>query len=402
MNVNIPFNKEIAFKNYGAQMNKIFLLCLFYTVLAYSQSFSGPTYNPYNLTGASGNNDPNFVDINNDGDYDCFAGLSNGFLAYYQNIGTNAFPNFDSWYYATAFGIYNVGNNAKPAFADLDGDGDYDAYIGEAGYTIYYFRNSSSTNPNFTYISNNPFGITNLGANVAPTFVDIDDDGDLDLFTGELYGNIYFYRNLGTSANPIFSGVFTNPFGLSDVGNYSVPAFSDVDFDGDYDAFIGNQSGNIIFFQNKGTSEDPDFGLPVTNPFGLSNVGTYAAPSFVDINNNGKEDLFVGTGNGVTYFFLNTTIVGVEENQNSSFVELKAYPNPVGNKLNISGRNVDLNNAEFSVYSILGEKLNISSTRAGAYASIDFSKFAPGIYILLIQNDVVNYTTKIIKGIKGF
>jgi len=384
------------------KMKNILIIILASSSIVLAQSFSGPTINPYNITGAGGNSAPTFVDINNDGDYDYFAGLSNGFLAYYQNLGTNTSPNFDSWYYATGFGIFNVGNNAKPAFADLDGDGDYDAYIGEAGYTIYYFRNSSSTNPNFTYISNNPFGIANLGAIVAPTFVDIDDDGDLDLFTGELYGNIYFFRNIGTQTNPIFSGVFTNPFGLSDVGNYSTPAFSDVDFDGDYDAFIGNQSGNIIVFPNNGTSEDPDFGLPVTNPFGLSNVGTYAAPTFVDINDNGKEDLFVGNANGITYYFQNTTPVSVEENQNSSFVELKAYPNPVGSKLNISGRNVDLNNVELSVYSILGEKINLSTARTGTYASIDFSNLAPGVYILVIQNDIINYTTKIIKGIKGF
>ena len=383
-------------------MKNILVIILAFSSIVLAQSFSSPTINPFNLSGAGGNSTPDFVDINGDGDYDCFAGLSNGFVAYYQNLGTNTSPNFDSWYYATGFGIFNVGNYANPAFVDLDGDGDYDAYIGEVGYTIYYFRNSSSTNPNFTYINNNPFGIANLGANVAPTFVDIDDDGDLDLFTGEFYGNIYFFRNIGSPTNPIFSGVFTNPFGLSNVGNYSVPAFCDIDFDGDYDAFIGNQSGNILFFQNNGTAEEPDFGIPITNPFGLLNVGTYAAPSFVDINDNGKEDLFVGTGNGITYFFLNTTIVHVEENQNSSFVELKAYPNPVGSKLNISGRNVDLNNAELSVYSILGEKLNISAARSGAYASIDFSNLAPGVYILVIQNDVINYTTKIIKGIRGF
>jgi len=384
------------------KMKNILTIILTSSSIVLAQSFSGPTINPYNITGAGGNIAPTFVDINNDGDYDCFAGLSNGFIAYYQNVGTSTSPNFDSWYYATAFGIFNVGNNAKPAFADLDGDGDYDAYIGESGYSIYYFRNSSSTNPNFTYINNNPFGIANLGAIVTPTFVDIDDDGDLDLFTGELYGNIYFFRNIGTQTNPIFSGVFTNPFGLSDVGNYSTPAFSDVDFDGDYDAFIGNQSGNIIFFRNNGTSEDPDFGFPVTNPFGLSNVGTYAAPSFVDINDNGKEDLFVGNVNGFMYFFLNTTVVSVEENQNSSFVELKAYPNPVSNKLNISGRNVDLNSADLSVYSILGEKINLSTARTGTYASIDFSNLAPGVYILVIQNDIINYTTKIIKGMRGF
>jgi hypothetical protein len=383
-------------------MNKIILLCLTFASLAFSQSFTGPTYNPYNLTGAGSNNGPAFVDINNDGDYDCFAGLGNGFTAYYQNNGNSNFPAFANWFW-NAFGIYDVGNNAKPAFADMDGDGDYDLYAGEAGYQIFFLRNIGTiTSPNFYYISTNPGGIANLGPRVTPALVDIDADGDFDLFTGELNGNIFYYKNVGTKFNAIFSGAFTNPFGLSDVGNYSAPAFCDIDFDGDYDAFIGNQSGNIIFFRNNGTSTDPDFGIPVTNPFGITNVISYASPAFVDIDGDGKEDLFVGTGNGDTYYFNNTTVVGVQDEQNSSFVELKAYPNPVNNMLNISGREINLDQAELSVYSILGEKLNLTMTRSGSFASINFSDLAPGVYILVIQNDVLNYTTKIIKGIRGF
>jgi len=383
-------------------MNKIILLCLTFTSLAFSQSFTGPTYNPYNLTGAGSNNGPAFVDINNDGDYDCFAGLGNGLTAYYQNNGSSTFPAFADWYW-NAFGIYDVGNNAKPAFADMDFDGDYDLYAGEAGFQIFFLRNTgTSFSPNFTYVSTNPGGIANLGGNVTPALVDIDDDGDFDLFTGELYGNIYYYKNVGSKYNAIFSGAFTNPFGLNDVGNSSAPSFSDVDNDGDYDAFIGNQIGNIIFFKNNGTSTDPDFGIPVTNPFGISNVISYASPTFVDIDGDGKEDLFVGTENGITYYFQNTTVVSVEEEQNSSFVELKAYPNPVSNMLNISGNSIDLDQVELSVYSILGEKLNLSTTRNGSIASINFSDLAPGIYILVMKNDVVNYTTKIIKTGKGF
>lgn len=383
-------------------MNKIISLCFIYTTIIFSQSFSGPLINPYNLDAVGINNSPVFVDINNDGDYDCFGGLANGFTAYYQNNGTSTFPAFANWYW-NAFGIYDVGNNAKPAFADMDFDGDFDLYMGEAGYQIYFLRNTGTLFvPNFTYISTNPGGIANLGANVAPYLVDIDDDGDFDLFTGEVYGNTYYYENVGTKFNAIFSGAFTNPFGLSDVGFSSSPSFSDVDFDGDYDAFYGNQNGDIIFFRNNGTSTNPSFGIPVVNPFGLSNVLSYSSPSFVDIDGDDKEDLFVGTGNGNTYYFNNTTVVNVEETQNSSFVELKAYPNPVGNMLNISANNVDLDATELSVYSILGEKLNLSTTRNGSIASINFTDLAPGIYILVIQSDVVNYTTKIIKGTKGF
>jgi len=384
-------------------MNKIIILYLTITSIAFSQSFTGPTLNPYGLNGAGSNNGLAFVDINNDGDYDCFAGLGNGLTAYYQNNGNPTFPSFATWYYANAFGIYDVGNNAKPTFADMDFDGDLDLYMGEAGFQIFFLRNTGTfTSPNFTFVSTNPGGITNLGANVTPALIDIDDDGDFDLFTGELNGNIFYYKNVGTQFNAIFSGAFTNPFGLSNVGAYSAPSFSDVDNDGDYDAFIGNQNGNIIFFKNNGTSTDPAFGVAVTNPFGLSNVLSYASPSFIDIDNDDKEDLFVGSGNGVTYYFNNTTVVSVEEEQNSSFVELKAYPNPVSNRLNISGNSIDLDRVELSVYSILGEKLNLSTTRYGSVATINFSNLAPGIYILVIKNDVVNYTTKIIKSSKRF
>ena len=384
------------------KMKKILITILVYSSIVFSQSFSNAVINPFNLASAGANNTPSFVDINNDGDYDCFAGLGNGFTAYYQNNGSSTFPAFANWYW-NAFGIYDVGNNARPAFADMDFDGDYDVYIGEAGFQIFFLRNTGTiTTPNFTYVSTNPGGIANLGGNPTPALVDIDNDGDFDLFTGEVYGNIYYYENIGTRFNAVFSIAFTNPFGLSDVGFSSSPSFTDIDFDGDYDAFIGNQSGNIIFFRNNGTPEEPDFGFPITNPFGITNVLSYAAPYFIDINNDDKEDLFVGSGNGNTYYFQNTTVVSVEETQNSSFVELKAYPNPVNGVLNISGQNIDLNSVELSVYSILGEKLNLSTKRSGTIASIDFANLAPGIYILVMRSDVVNYTTKIIKGGTGF
>jgi hypothetical protein len=70
--------------------------------------------------------------------------------------------------------------------------------------------------------------------------------------------------------------------------------------------------------------------------------------------------------------------------------------------LNVSNSYIDLNDTELSVYSILGEKLDLRITRNGSLASINFSDLAPGIYILVIKNDIVSYSTKIIKSGKGF
>lgn len=370
--------------------------------VCFSQSFNTPLTNPFNLDNAGGFNSPVFVDIDSDGDFDCFSGLGSGQTAYYKNNGTNSFPSFAAWQLANIYGIFDVGNNAKPAFADIDFDGDYDLYMGEAGFRVLFFRNTNAITPNFNYIGDNPAGISGLGSNVAPAFVDIDDDGDFDLFTGQLDGNILFFRNNGTRFNPSWANSSFNPFGLNDVGSRSKPAFCDIDWDGDYDIFIGNEAGDIIFFRNTGTKINPAFDTPLTNPFGLSNVGNNATLLFADIDNDDKEDLFVGSGTGNTYYFRNTTVVSVEDEQNSSFVELRAYPNPVNNMLYVSGSYINLDQTKLSVYSILGERLNVDINWNGSAAAINLIDLTPGIYILVIKNEVMSYSMKIIKSGRGF
>ena len=231
-------------------MNKILILSLLCATAGFSQSFTGPTINPFGLSNSGVFTSPVLVDIDNDNDYDCFNGMGNGLTAYFENTGTQTNPDFASWY-INPFGIFDVGNIAQPTFEDIDNDNDLDVYIGEATFSIYFFRNIGSVSfPNFNFISTNPAGIAGLGPNVSPVFVDIDDDNDSDLFTGETDGTILFFRNIGTVSNPQYGTALNNPFGLTDVGSSSTPSFCDIDKDGDFDAFIGNQTGNILFFKN--------------------------------------------------------------------------------------------------------------------------------------------------------
>ncbi|MEH2208367.1 MAG: cadherin-like domain-containing protein [Nostoc sp.] len=105
------------------------------------------------------------------------------------------------------------------------------------------------SDPNFKAPITNPFGLANELAG-DPTFADIDGDGDLDAFVGSASGNTTFYRNTGTTAAPSFTFEATNPFGLTDVGFVSSSSFADIDGDGDLDAFVGNSDGNTLFFEN--------------------------------------------------------------------------------------------------------------------------------------------------------
>ncbi|WP_148096717.1 FG-GAP repeat domain-containing protein, partial [Aphanothece sacrum] len=136
------------------------------------------------------------------------------------------------------------------------------------------------------------FGLTYVGSYPTPTFADIDNDGDLDAFVGEINGNTDFFRNTGTGSVPSFTFETTNPFGLTNVGYNSAPALADIDNDGDLDAFVGTVDGNTYFFRNTGSASNPTFTLQASN-FGLTDVGSRAKPTLVDIDNDGDLDAFV-------------------------------------------------------------------------------------------------------------
>ncbi|MEM6700303.1 MAG: VCBS repeat-containing protein, partial [Bacteroidota bacterium] len=61
------------------------------------------------------------------------------------------------------------------------------------------------------------------------------------------------------SASPFINaavGDANAPFGLSDVGYNSSPSFVDIDGDGDLDAFVGNYNGIISYYENTDPTTD--------------------------------------------------------------------------------------------------------------------------------------------------
>ncbi len=271
------------------------------------------TTNQFGLTNVGFSASPTFVDIDGDGDLDAFIGNSVGNTRFFSNTGTVSSPAFaitNVSNLSNPFGLANVGTYANPAFVDIDGDGDLDAFVGNTvGNTLFFRNTGTASNPAFAAATTNPFGLTNVGRYANPTFVDIDGDGDLDALLGNTVGNTLFFSNTGTTSSPAFAAAVTNPFGLTDAGIDSSPTFVDIDGDGDLDAFVGNSAGNTLFFSNTGTASSPAFAAVITNPFGLTNVGSYASPTFVDIDGDGDLDAFVGSENGNTLFFLNTSTV---------------------------------------------------------------------------------------------
>jgi hypothetical protein len=153
---------------------------------------------------------------------------------------------------------------ADPTFCDLDNDGDFDLFIGEAGGNAIYFENiGNAGNPNFGSSTVNPFGISDVGIDASPEFIDIDGDNDFDLFMGSKTGNERYFENTGNQSSPSFIAFVANPFELTGVGKWSRPDFSDIDNDGDADLLVGEKQGEIVYFENltealpSGTCDQP-------------------------------------------------------------------------------------------------------------------------------------------------
>lgn len=191
-----------------------------------------------------------------------------------------------------------------PVFGDLDGDGDFDFLAGDYGKIRYYENTGTINAPEFATGQISPFGISVDDEYTAiPTLVDIDDDGDLDLFLSSGEFGIGFVENIGTSTDPQFTSLVQQPFGISDDLYYSIISFVDVDDDGDLDLLGGQEYGGFIFSENVGTPSAPSFGALQENPFGLSFSSSdddLVIPVTVDLDNDGDFDVLAGIYDGST------------------------------------------------------------------------------------------------------
>jgi len=205
-----------------------------------------------------------------------------------------------------------------PALADIDGDGDLDCFLLQYGSISFFQNTGTAEDPAFATPSTYPFGLTGRIYDVAITFADIDDDGDLDSFVSndDLPTTLRFFENTGTAQSPAFAAPASNPFGLAPpFGHASLslaPAFADIDGDGDLDAFIGASGvthGYTLFFRNTGTAQSPAFANPFANLFGLVTPGYSVFPQLVDIDGDGDLDAFLAVyvaGVSPIFFFRNT------------------------------------------------------------------------------------------------
>ena len=266
-----------------------------------------------------------YIDVDNDGVKDLIvapnaANISENFTSVwlYRNSGGNDSPMFN--YVQNDFlqkEMIEIGSGANAVFEDINQDGLLDIIIGNYGYygnpdftsSLAYLKNvGTPNNPIFKLIDRDYGGFSAIGVNgLFPTFGDLDADGDNDLILGNYNGDLYRYENIAGNGNPYGFTLFTANYMGIDVGQHSTPQLIDYNGDGLLDLLIGERSGNINYYENKGTPTDPNHSIQSTTLFGAIDVMVPCCTGYSTVHlskdNNNDFILYVGSEQGIIYIY---------------------------------------------------------------------------------------------------
>jgi hypothetical protein len=208
----------------------------------------------------------------------------------------------------------NLGNGA--AVGDYDRDGNLDLYLlGQPGHPNRLYRNDhTGSGEGFTDVTA-AAGLGELSGSRVAQFVDLDNDGLLDLVVANDYlpGTSLqpsrIYRNLGAGTfGDVTSGSGFNPVGLI-VGGLGV---ADYNRDGLPDIYVAYWTGGMgmnetyashnLLFENLGGFRFED----VTERVGLGSLSTGSfTPLFADLNQDGWPDLYIAIDGAPEALFVN-------------------------------------------------------------------------------------------------
>jgi hypothetical protein len=284
-----------------------------------------------------------YLDLNNDGVEDMVVSTFDPSLVkseninniwLYENVGATNDPQFEL---TTQSFLQNemldFGAGAYPAFFDYNNDGLQDLVVGNYGYldSSYYgpglnlyctysgrlalLRNTgTSSQPQYQLADTNfasiPANFTseNYPYALVPAFGDLDGDGDSDMLLGNAQGNLLLYENTaapGTGADFVLTD---ENFQNISVAGFSAPQLFDLNDDGLNDLVIGKRNGTISYYENTGTAANPEFTLvsdslgkvDVRNP-NLSIFG-FCVPHFFK-DGEGTIHLFAGSEFGEIHYY---------------------------------------------------------------------------------------------------
>ncbi len=214
-------------------------------------------------------------------------------------------------------GVDNKSNGYCCSFSDYDNDGDPDLYVGNINdnpaepLTRAIYRNNGDDT--FTDMTKQ-LGMAGHGTNISCFWGDVDNDGDQDLFLANSNGPKYPEKKWG--ANTLFrnngDGTFTdvsNQAGVTIETNSRGCTMGDIDNDGDLDIIVTNSGEDALVFLNDGSGKFTESHMKTGGSWYYGH-----GIALGDLDNDGDLDLVGGnwrrpsmSNTGKWYLFENMT-----------------------------------------------------------------------------------------------
>jgi hypothetical protein len=238
-----------------------------------------------------------FADFDGDGDLDLFVGFNGTPNRLYRND-KGTFSDV-----AATAGVADARATRSAAWGDADADGDPDLVVGftpAAGSLLRLYRNDRGR---FTDITTDAGLPVHLGAVRQPAWIDFDADGDLDLFVAFRDKPNALFRNDSGAFRDVAADA-----GLADSRRSVGAVWFDYDEDGDLDLYVANMDGdaNGLFENEAGRFTDvaEEAGVAWGGRAPDLNTNGTVRPCAADVDNDGHLDLFTANY-GPNGLFLN-------------------------------------------------------------------------------------------------